>query len=179
MKHLAGVRRLQHVDVVSTRIGDEGLRSLRESVDLWFLNIGDTDISENGLPFVLTFPRLEDLKIYNLPVTDELLRRICDLPQLSSLVVGGEKMRLSSVSVSSLEKLQKVHLIHTPLVDDDWLEPLGKLTALTELNLKGTKVTAAGVEKLHTVLPRCRIFSDHGTIEPVPAPAEPQGIEPR
>jgi hypothetical protein len=166
MKHLARARRLRHLDLFATPIGDESLKRLAQLPDLESLKLGYSDVSERGLRNVLALRTLRGLDLDNLPVTDELVRQICEMPQLAHLGLRGERLRLSSAVVSSLARLQKVEISFAPLVTDDWVEPLGKLTALSELKLWGTKITSAGIEKLHAALPRCRIFSDHGTIEP-------------
>lgn len=51
-------------------------------------------------------------------------------------------------------------------LSDTGLDHLRRLASLATLDVQGTKVTGAGVQKLHAALPRCRILSDHGTIEP-------------
>jgi hypothetical protein len=45
-------------------------------------------------------------------------------------------------------------------VTDAGLAHIEKLTGLTFLDLTGTKVTAAGVDKLQNALPNCRIEWD-------------------
>ncbi|HET6880828.1 MAG TPA: serine/threonine-protein kinase [Pirellulales bacterium] len=64
--------------------------------------------------------------------------------------------------------LLKVAFTNSDL-SDVGLDHLKRLALLTTLDVQGTKVTAAGVEKLHAVLSSCRITSDHGTFEPAPA----------
>ena len=45
-------------------------------------------------------------------------------------------------------------------VTDDGLKPLHGLTGWQELDLTGTKVTAAGVAALQKALPKCKIVWD-------------------
>jgi hypothetical protein len=119
-----------------------------------------------------TFRQLKHVGVYNLPLTSELLRRICELPQLELLDLGGEKMRLRGADVASLEKVPHLktlivgHAGSGTEVADDWWEPMSKLTNLTELYLYGANVSEARVAELHAALPHCRIITDHETIEP-------------
>ncbi len=51
-------------------------------------------------------------------------------------------------------------------VTDASLDQLAVLPRLTTLELRNTKVTAAGVAKLAKALPQCKITWDGGVIEP-------------
>jgi hypothetical protein len=53
-----------------------------------------------------------------------------------------------------------------PGVTDAGLVHLTGLKALQQLDLRGSKVTEAGVKKLAATLPKCRIEWDGGTIGP-------------
>jgi len=64
-------------------------------------------------------------------------------------------------------------------VTDPGLEHLAECKALTKLDLNQSKVTEAGVNKLHNALPNCRIEWGEGKlIEPEPKPKIPAGDTP-
>jgi len=54
--------------------------------------------------------------------------------------------------------------LSAPAITDQGLEHLQRLTALTTLDLRGTKMTADGAQKLAAALPRCTIEWNGGTI---------------
>ena len=47
---------------------------------------------------------------------------------------------------------------------------LAQMKQLKVIDLVGSKVSGAGIEKLLTSLPNCRIVSAHGTFEPMATP---------
>lgn len=51
-------------------------------------------------------------------------------------------------------------------LSDAGIRHLEGLTKLTELDLRKTRVTAAGIDRLHQALPHCRITWDRGVVAP-------------
>lgn len=51
---------------------------------------------------------------------------------------------------------EQLDLVDTPIGDEDLVE-LAKLSALFSLDVRGTRVTAEGVQRLRRVLPRCQV----------------------
>ena len=47
--------------------------------------------------------------------------------------------------------------MHSLTIDDDIIDHLQKFPALTRLELEGTVVTAAGIEKIQRLLPACKV----------------------
>ena len=66
-------------------------------------------------------------------------------------------------ALSGLKKLESLMIVAN--LTDAGIRHLEKLTNLTTYKLLGTKVTLAGIDRLHQALPRCRIEWDGGAAE--------------
>ena len=119
-------------------------------------------------------------------MTDKCWASFAKYPALQSLTVyGAANLRGEGLSVlqdSAIHSLM-VRCLTDKTIEEAATLPLHTLatgsarltdaglkhlvgTKLTLLNLKGAKVTAAGVKELSARLPACRIMWDQGTIEP-------------
>jgi hypothetical protein len=67
--------------------------------------------------------------------------------------------------LATLPVLRQLALDGTPL-DDTAVPSLKLLSSVRILNLKNTKLTAAGIAELQKALPKCAIFWDGGLIVP-------------
>jgi serine/threonine protein kinase len=143
------------------------LPSLRPLVSVWF---DAADLPDAELAHLAHLPRLTGVVIHKSPkLTEAVVTRLVALPGLRTLnlsAVSFEPAVLRPLRDSSVAALTMTGLAH---IDDDAVEHLAALSNLKYLWLDGTKVTKAGVEKLATALPRCRITWDGGTTEPKPA----------
>jgi hypothetical protein len=87
------------------------------------------------------------------PVPDEFFDHLEKLGYITQLdlsrtnITDAQAKRLNKKEIGTL--LLKLDLSHTPVTDDD-LDQLDNLLLLTDLNLVGTKVTRAGVERFRT-----------------------------
>src|SRR5204863_317623 len=99
-------------------------------------------------------------------ITDEALDQIKTPPRLWGLVIN--KSQITSAGLVALREwsLTTLGLPNNPGIDDAAVEHLVAIPTLKQLDLKGTKVTKDGVEKLAKARPLCKITWDGGTIEP-------------
>jgi hypothetical protein len=61
--------------------------------------------------------------------------------------------------------LKRLALVGARL-SDTGIRHLEALTGLTELDLRKTRASARGIDRLHQTLPQCRIIWDGGKVEP-------------
>ena len=118
---------------------------------LW-LNDRATDAD---LRYLKNIKRLRQLSLYGTQVTDAGLVHLKDLRPLEALDLTNTQVTDAGlVHVKEVKSLRRLDLVNTRVTDAG----LVHLAALRdrfplELNLRGTRATAAGVEKLRAALP--------------------------
>ncbi|HWA97476.1 MAG TPA: hypothetical protein VG713_03260, partial [Pirellulales bacterium] len=95
------------------------------------------------------------------PVSDEALERLTRLPKLIYLRLNGRRC----VTDEQLRIVARMPALRTLAIDDSsisdvGLQHLAALKSLTKIDARGSRITAAGVEKLHQALPNCKIGWD-------------------
>lgn len=164
---------------------DDDLKRLEQTPTLTSLIIpGRGDFSESALRSLLAIQnKLESLYLAQRVLTDECLKEIGDLKELSNLHVGATGSLITDAGIAhlvGLSQMKQLTLHGTGLSDagvkqliglkgltwlnisdttvsDASIETLGKFDRLIELNLKGTRITEAGFKKLQAALPKCKI----------------------
>lgn len=154
---IASCRRLQKLDVNRTHVTDEGLRHLVGQDSLWWLGIGGTRVSREGLSAAFRgLPKLRILLLRGLPwfsgADIETLRPLQNLETLdlreTAITDRGmhDLLQFKNLTYLSLERTS---------VTDAALEELVKLPKVRVITLIGTKVTEAGLAKARSALPQC------------------------
>jgi hypothetical protein len=126
---LDGLPALHFLDLSSSRITGEGLRSACHFPALSCLNLQDTQITGDDLAHLKVFPQLISLDLSATPITDSGLAHLTELPNLSSLI-----------------------LIQTRITDAG-LKHLTQVPQLRWLFLTGSRVTQAGRAEFHRARP--------------------------
>ena len=127
LKTLSGHPQLRHLDLSETKITDEGMKVIRD-LQLLTLKIGETNVTTAGLrdiPQTVTVLALDGLEI-----TDEDIDHIA----------------------SSYPRLVRLNLQNTS-IGDEAIPSLLQLKQLKQLQLKGTSITPAGLERLKLAFP--------------------------
>ncbi|MCX7422547.1 MAG: leucine-rich repeat protein [Planctomycetia bacterium] len=148
-----------------------------ESIDL-------TGITGLDYSFLVPIHGLQELNLSNAGLNDATLAQLPKLPTLKRLVLDGNDIRgmglthligqpelidlslshpnlieLTAENLAELNRLQRLSLAGSGLTDAG-IKPLAILTNLASLDLRRTKVTAAGIAELKAVLPKCQIQWD-------------------
>jgi hypothetical protein len=143
VSQLAGLRGLTTLSLFNAHVTDEGLAHLARLQKLRKLDLGGNEISGRGLIHLTDLPELESLGLSHVDgISDEdlLILRYCPA-------------------------IRELNLFSTTIADGV-IQYLANLSNLRELNVASTGITEEGVTALHRALPKCRIFSDLGYIEP-------------
>jgi hypothetical protein len=159
LAHLAGLTRLDLLALNNTKITDAGLVHLKGLTRLSTLDLSGTGVSDAGLEQLRGLTHLIDLRLQETNVTADGLQHLKDLTNLKTLVLSLTRVAGNGLAhLQRMSKLEKLWLIDTD-VDDAGLEHLRGMTSLRELVVGArTRVTRAGVHKLQTALPDCRIL---------------------
>lgn len=111
---------------------------------------------------------LRVLRLYHSNLDDEQITMILKgLPKLKLLYARDGVFQPQALEhLSSTPKLETLVLSNNDKLDDSAIEHISKLKSLEKLEIKDTRITANGVDRLRKALPQCRIEWDGGTVEP-------------
>ncbi|MFN7919102.1 MAG: hypothetical protein U0Q16_03340 [Bryobacteraceae bacterium] len=191
LEHISGLTAIESLDAGSVMLTDVGLERLSSLSNLKALTIGGNEMGDAGLQALRQLPGLTyldlsgrqgtDSNVWTISMSDTGLEAILTLKELrelrfgcTSLGVGIEGTRFATVAamsvtvrwleqMKSLPKLQRLTLQGCDRVNDDAVRVLAAFPALTEVDLKGTAVTAKGVTALQAAKPKVRVY--HGPWE--------------
>jgi Leucine-rich repeat (LRR) protein len=133
---LAPIAGLEELSLANAGLNDDSLSRLPKLPALKKLVLDGNDIRGSGLAALSDQPALVDLSLNCPTLTDLLANNLAELKQLKRLSLAGSG--LSDTGIRHLEGL----------------------TSLESLDLRKTKVTAAGIERLQKALPQCKIDWD-------------------
>ncbi len=165
LRELSGVTGTLDLHFGNTTITDAGLAHLAGCTGVWALHIDGTKVTDAGLKSLAGMTKLTELWLDGLPVTGTGLAHLKGLPSLDA--IGLSHTSIDDAALLNLQGLpmHRIHLRNTQITDAG-LAHLKGHRRLVDLQLQGTKVTAAGIAEFRKAVPGCRIESDHGTFEP-------------
>lgn len=180
-KHLQGMKQLESINLHSSPASDAGLAAIGKMTSLRRLEIVHTNVSDAGLAHLANLKNLRQLHIHGPSTTEKALPFLSDLQELYQLDVYDHAA--SNQTLEQIAKLPHLRFLMLPLgvFDDEGVKHLAKCTTLEELTLDSDKVTdlsiptlsglanlqklhlnrarltAAGRERLKTLLPKTEI----------------------
>ncbi|MBC7818407.1 MAG: DUF1080 domain-containing protein [Planctomycetaceae bacterium] len=167
IKDLRGLSELTTLALNGTRVTGRGLEPLRDLQKLRVLEVDGITSGEAVLEIAKgAWPELTRLGLAGTILTDSGATGLANLPTLSRLElvlyqVSDDQLR----RLAPLQNLTMLSLVNGSSLSDAGLEHLRPLTNLKILGLRNTQITAAGVAKLQQALPNCKIATD---ITPTP-----------
>lgn len=195
---LSGMTRITLVDLTNTHIGDDGLEKLSDLPNLKKLLLEGTKVTDAGLAHLIGSTRPQILVLKDTQVTDAGLVRLGQMKWLACLDLGGTSVTDAGLEqLNGLVNLQMLTLKNTKITDagllaqksstgadEDaefsdgadlapWLKSI--LKSLIYLDVRGTKVTKEGLERLRNsflradILPR---YDENSASEIDPADAK-------
>jgi Leucine-rich repeat (LRR) protein len=137
---LAEIQGLQELNLTNSGLTDDILAQLPKFPLLKHLVLDGNDIRGTGLKALTAQPELIDLSLGCPTLGDLLAHNLAELKQIKRLSLAGSGL------------------------SDVGIKHLASLTNLESLDLRRTKVTAAGIAELQLALPTCRIASDFSDV---------------
>jgi len=154
---------LVSLDLSGTVINDADVARLKSQRTLRELTLAETRITDAGMVHLKSLTALRRLVLDGTAINGSGLKHLQKLPELTELRLGCPALtELFLVELPELQKLQRLSLAKSQ-VSDAGAKYLAPLTGLKELDLSDTKVTAAGIAKLRTALPQCRVITTTAT----------------
>jgi Leucine-rich repeat (LRR) protein len=162
-EHLTSMPNLREVAAGGNKVTDTGLNAVRLMPNLRVLDLNGaqrTDsglwsatVTDRGLDAIATLGKLEELYLRGAKITDGGSVKLGALKLLKVLDLSETQVSALG-ALSQLPNLERLALYKCARVDDSIIPAL---TKLKWVDLKGTKVTAAGIEQLRRANPACRI----------------------
>jgi hypothetical protein len=147
------------VDLKHTRVIDASLEHLKGLSQVEILFLKDTAVTDEGLVSVKGLTNLEVLELSRTKVTDKGLEHLQGFVKLQRLDLGDTQVTDKGlIHLKGLTSLEALNLENAVGVSDLGLVHLKDLAKLRTLNLQGTRVTAAGIQKLQKALPKVSII---------------------
>jgi len=150
LQHLQGLMGLQELFLNRTKVSDEGLQHLRGLTGLRVLGLGGTNVSDAGLQHLRGMSRLQYLNLGSTKVSDTGLHQcLCRMGELQHLVLAWTQITNDGLSaLKGLTQLLSLDLANNAVVSDKGLQHLQSLVGLQGLNLANTRVSDDGLEHL-------------------------------
>jgi hypothetical protein len=115
-------------------------------------------LTDRGLESIAALANLEELNIRGAKLTNAGTAPLVKLNKLRVLDLGQTPLSASGLGpLADLPALRQLSLYQCERVSDDAIALLSRLAAIEFLDLEGTSITAAGLERLKAALPRARI----------------------
>ena len=138
-------------------LAESDLQAIGRCTELESLVLGESQIGDAQLQGLASLHRLNELDLSGNPISAQGIRVLAALPLLEDLNVGHTSVDGEAIAVlRRFNRLARLNLYGAKLGDKD-VEELGKLTAVEDLELGGTNITKEGFERLHRLLPNCRV----------------------
>lgn len=133
---------LAHMNVSESEL------SVVTGLKLKWLSLSDVEADAETLKSVLKMQSLENLDLYNTPVTPALIKGVCKLPNLATLVLGQGVTDECLSDIAQAPKLYGLILYNLGQVTPQGLSRLADSKSLTEIGLWGRGMTDAHVAVL-------------------------------
>ena len=177
IKHLGGCRKLETVYLLGeSKITDESLRILGDLPNLRRINLRTGKLTDTGISYLKDCQRLEkawfvpssrrksnlSLSSPQVHFTDEALKTLGSLPNLKTLAIASPLFTNEGAAyLAELKKIERLvlrgDLQESNSINNVALSKFQTNKLLTEIDLTGTKISPAGVEKFSTQSPTCLI----------------------
>ncbi|MBP7862495.1 protein kinase [bacterium] len=146
--YVAKLKDLKKLDLNKSKsINDSGLAYLK-NMQLMFLFLGSTGVTDNGLATIGTLTSLRNLDLSNTKVTANGLGQLAPCRNLQSLDLHQTKLGNSNLDgLKSLNNLDML-ILGDSGINDSALNALTNMKMLRTLFLNGTSITSAGLANL-------------------------------
>ncbi len=147
------------------RVTDAGLVKLTRLTRLALLNLTGNSVTDSGLKHLASMQHLRDLDLSRLAITDAGLKNLAQVKGLQRLVLlfsegfAGPIVTDAGVkSLTPLKKLTELNLVDARITDKA-VDDFTSFPELSFLMLTGSRISAAGVERIRRAKPDCTVVA--------------------
>ena len=167
LKALSESSGLEALHLDHAAVTDAGISLLAGHDELQRLTLHRTAITDAACESLATMSSLRKLKLSMTQITDAGLKALSTAPSLNDLEINDNRTITPAglTHLEALESLQTLNLERIPL-GDDAVPVLTRMQNLRMLHVRSTRITDAGISRLHESLPRCSILHDNTSASP-------------
>ncbi len=165
---------LKSLNLRGTGVTDLGLEHLANLENLEHLKLGETDVTGSGFPNLKTLHKLRTLTAYHIPLTNETIQTIPEMPSLTHFIVSIEKPGIDENCFGIFDRLPNLYtleLLDAATISGDGFQNLHQLDDLQILRLHRARISdesmshLAGIQNLKILdLVAVRSLSDDGFV---------------
>ena len=144
------------------------------------MDLGNTNIDDEGVTQLEALQQLTDFRINNTRVTHKVWESLRELENLTILYLGGTSVSWTNRGKQSLVKLRRLSFQGSTVITDGdfhWNKDIVPLENLDYLDLRGTGVSKSKIQSLQKSLAACKIqhgkVTDKATTKPTKSPKSP------
>ena len=157
LRHLRDCSKLRWLSLKGMPFDAEASAHLTRLTSLTDIDVRGLDVTAEFIANVAQLPNLENLDLSETSIADRELRGIAPLKRLRYLHIEGTHVKGQAFAdLPNLKNLRSLFAEDSDM-DDAAIPHLLGLTRLRNLELKGTSITANGLERLRGGLPNCTI----------------------
>jgi tRNA A-37 threonylcarbamoyl transferase component Bud32 len=157
LEHVATFPSVRGLNFGRTAVTGKTLDKLK-ALDLELLILNDGPIADEALRHLPLFPHLHHLALGKTAITDAGLAPLAELKQLDFLDLGETQITGAGLgALVSLPELKRLRLVNAAHVGKEATPHLEQMKRLTYLELRGTRISPAGLTRLKQSLPQCEI----------------------
>jgi Leucine-rich repeat (LRR) protein len=146
LKHLAGMTKLEKLNLDSAKIGDAGLQYIADLTRLTELNLARTDVGDAGLKRLAKMTNLAHLDLSRTRITDAGLEALSGMKQLAFLDISGTAIKGNGLKhLAGCKELTTLEVGYMTHFTGEGLNHLAGCPKLTSINLSWTGLTDAGL----------------------------------
>jgi Leucine-rich repeat (LRR) protein len=159
LKSLEKLPTLKALDLQGTWVTDKGIKSLEKLTALKSLSLNGTRVTNEGIKSLEKLQAISALDLGFNEISDDVFKSLERLPSLTTLSLAGTK--ITEKGIKQLERftsLKSLHLFHLPITSDG-MRSLEKLSNLAILELSIRLIPEEEIKSLEKALPNCRIHT--------------------
>jgi hypothetical protein len=171
LRYVRDLHRLKKLILDTNRFSDDGVANLQNLTNVTDLDLGENQITDAGLAYLANMVQMKQLVLIKNRIAGEGLKNLAGMKELRELYLDKNPIIDEGLEgIENLPRLETLSLAGTN-VTDACIESLATLH-LWSINVFDTKITQAGLKKLHELFPEASIqikgggFNDHSGADP-------------
>jgi hypothetical protein len=169
---LSRLTEMESLDVAGSEVTDDGIPELLPLTKLTHLGLGRSQLGEGAAEVLGLLDNLQSLDLSGpgqrrsrrtggAGMSSPVVTAIAQLQELKSLRAGHSGVDAAALQVWSgpLKKLERLGLENCARIDDSAIATVEAWRSLKQLDLQGTRVTAARIDQLRKSRPDLRVLS--------------------
>lgn len=161
LEHVGRMTTLEGFDAPrAERVTDAGVKHLAGLRSLQYIDLGYSGLSDSGLEVLAGLPALETLRVHETRVSDRGVGAVSRIPNLKEFMIGDCKGRITDQGLVQLVRARRLKSLCIPgtALTDDGLMKLAALPDLKELWVGATRVTNEGKQAFRRLRPGVAVY---------------------